>query len=92
MIAKAMDSAYSVPEGHLQGVTELVEHAGRAAPSAAGARRARVLRGAESFIVSGAGAEGDDGVVTVVDIVYQGAWKRKEMELMASLIPWPYSI
>lgn len=92
MIAKAMDSAYSVPEGHLQGVTDLVEHAGRAAPSAAGAWRARVLRGAESFIVSGAGVEGDDGVVSVEGIVYQGAWKREEMESMASLTLWPYPI
>jgi len=40
-----------VPEGQLQGVTELVEHAGRVCASAAGATRVRVVRDAESFIV-----------------------------------------
>ncbi len=50
-----------MPFGQLQGVTEFVEHAGRDAAHAAGARRAKVVRGVESFIVfrKAVGAEGD---------------------------------
>jgi len=36
---------------------EVEEHSGRDSASAAGARRARVLRGAESFIVIGSRSE-----------------------------------
>lgn len=62
---------------------EVEEQAGRDAASAAGARRAKLMRGAKSFIViAGSEAKGD-GVVNGVFVVYQGAMKREKMEKKA---------
>lgn len=40
-----------MPEGQLQGVIDEVEHGGRAVANAAGAKKAKMMNIAESFIV-----------------------------------------
>lgn len=55
---------------------EVEEQAGRDAASAAEARKAKVVRCAESFIVMGARAK--SGVLVIrVSGVCQGAWKKE---------------